>query len=98
LDGTGAGRFSQYKGVYRQGFSIYARRFIEWLFEAAEQLAGFPQLGRMVPEANYQDHIREIFFQNYRIIYLSQDKIHILAVIHGNRDLTNLPGKPWEVG
>jgi plasmid stabilization system protein ParE len=77
----------------------YARRFIERIFDAAEKLADFPELGRKVPEADYQDHIREIFFQNYRIIYLNQDGgINILGVIHGSRDLANLPGKPWEVG
>ncbi len=78
---------------------FYAKRFIERLFEVAEKLADFPELGRKVPEANYQESIREIIFQNYRIIYLIQDNnINILAVIHGNRDLANLPGKPWEVG
>jgi plasmid stabilization system protein ParE len=56
------------KAYIAKDSQFYARRFIERLFEAAEQLAGFPQLGRMEPEANYQDHIREIFFQNYRII------------------------------
>ncbi|CAG7856533.1 hypothetical protein MCAMS1_01055 [biofilm metagenome] len=77
----------------------YARRFIERVFDAAEQLDGFPELGRMVPEAGYQAHIREVLFQNYRIIYLNQGGgVNILAVIHGSRDLANLPGKPWEVG
>jgi toxin ParE1/3/4 len=34
---------------------FYARRFIERLFEAAEILEKFPELGRKVPEANYQE-------------------------------------------
>lgn len=78
---------------------LYARRFIERIFDAAEKLVDFPELGRMVPEAGYQAHIREIFFQNYRIIYLiHNNNTNILAVIHSSRDLANLPGKPWEVG
>jgi ParE toxin of type II toxin-antitoxin system, parDE len=68
-------------------------------FDAAEKLADFPELGRKVPETDYQERIREVLFQNYRIIYLHQGGgVDILAVIHGSRDLANLPGKPWEVG
>jgi plasmid stabilization system protein ParE len=77
----------------------YARQFIERLFDAAEVLEDFPELGRKVPEADYQEHIREVLFQNYRIIYLYQDhQVYVLAVIHGSRDLQGMEHKPWAVG
>jgi plasmid stabilization system protein ParE len=77
----------------------YARQFIERIFDAAEMLEDFPELGRKVPEADYQEHIREILFQNYRIIYLCQaDQVYVLAVIHGSRDLQGMEHKPWAVG
>lgn len=46
----------------------YARRFIEKIFKAVETLTEHPQIGRKVPEADRED-IRELLFQNYRIIY-----------------------------
>ncbi len=90
---------SSIKAAIAKDSPFYAKRFIERIFDAAEKLADFPELGRKVPEADYQERIREVLFQNYRIIYLHQGGgVDILAVIHGSRDLANLPGKPWEVG
>jgi hypothetical protein len=49
--------------------------------------------------ADYQEHIREILFQNYGIIYLHQDRqVYVLAVIDGSRDLQGMEHKPWAVG
>lgn len=77
----------------------YAKQFIERIFEAAETLDGFPELGRKVPEAGDTENIRELLFQSYRIIYLYQtDHVYILAVIHGSRDLQGMECKPWAVG
>jgi plasmid stabilization system protein ParE len=54
-------------------------------------------MGRVVPEAE-DDAIRELLFQNYRIIYHSKsDRILILTIIHGGRDLGRLEPKPWDV-
>jgi plasmid stabilization system protein ParE len=36
----------------------YARQFIERIFEAAETLEDFPELGRKVPEAEDSDNVR----------------------------------------
>ncbi len=75
----------------------YAGGFIESIFFAVERLSEFPQLGRAVPEANASD-IRELLFRSYRIIYrVLPDAIHILAVIHGYRDLSGMSPKPWDV-
>jgi toxin ParE1/3/4 len=51
-----------------------------------EELRGFPNLGRSVPEADRED-IREIIFQGYRVIYqITADHLLVLTVIHGSRD------------
>lgn len=64
----------------------YASSFLEELIRQPEKLRGFPEMGRMVPEMNQND-IRELIFQNYRIIYqLDNDAIMILTVIHGKRE------------
>lgn len=52
----------------------------------------------MVPEAG-RENVRELIFQGYRIIYRPLvDRIQILTVIHGSRDLTRMDVKPWEMG
>ena len=73
-----------------------AHRFIERLFDAAEQLTDLPERGRQVPEAKRED-VRELIFQSYRIIYrLKPQQVDILTVIHGSRDLNRLAVKPWD--
>ena len=76
---------------------LYADDFIVGILSATERLESFPELGRVTPEAG-ASIIREIIFGNYRIIYrVHQDMIQILTVIHGSRDLSRLPSKPWEI-
>ena len=53
--------------------------------------------GRQVPEAEGQIDVRELLFQSYRILYRAEaQRVVILAVIHGSRDLSQLRPKPWE--
>jgi toxin ParE1/3/4 len=74
----------------------YAVNFIESILSAVEQVGEFPRMGRIVPEANIPD-IRELVFRGYRVIYrVHESTIHILAVIHGYRDLSAMSPKPWE--
>ena len=47
----------------------YAERFSDNIVNAIEKLTIFPKMGRCVKEAK-SENIREIIFQNYRIIYL----------------------------
>ena len=55
-------------------------------------------MGRRVPENRGEDEIRELLFQNYRIIYrVVPDRIEIITVLHGSRDLTRIDPKPWEI-
>jgi len=65
----------------------YASVFVNGIIDYAEKLGDFPKIGRIVPEYNKKD-IREIIYETYRIIYrLEKDRITILAVIHGKREL-----------
>ena len=75
----------------------YAARFIGRIIEAVERLETFPELGRRVPEAADRD-VREILFRAYRIIYrITGERVEILSVLHGSRDLTRRSPKSWEV-
>lgn len=70
--------------------------FVQRLFNHVDALRAFPELGRVVPETDIAN-IRELVFQGYRIIYqLSAERIDILTVLHGSRDLSNPDHRPWE--
>jgi plasmid stabilization system protein ParE len=76
----------------------YARRYVSRIFEAAAKLKDFPAMGRHVPEAGARTDVRELIFEHYRIIYLylvEPQRLQILTVIHGSRDLQGQAQKPW---
>ncbi|MFZ5492577.1 MAG: type II toxin-antitoxin system RelE/ParE family toxin [Pseudomonadota bacterium] len=76
----------------------YARQFSERIIRAVRKLHEFPLIGRKVPEADL-DNVRELIFQNYRIIYhVEEHHLFVLSVTHGSRDLTRQSNQPWEVG
>ena len=76
---------------------VYAQRFVEKIFDAVEKLRHAPRIGRRVPEAE-DESIRELLFRSYRLIYrLEPERVVMLAVIHGARDLANIDVKPWDV-
>lgn len=76
---------------------VYASSFVQRIILAVDRLTEFPRLGRVVPEAD-QELIRELLYQNYRIIYrIKSELIEILTVIHGRRDLGSHKPAPWEV-
>lgn len=75
----------------------YATQFIERIIDAVEKLERFPEMGRLVPEAG-EENIRELLFQNYRIIYrIEGERILVLTVIHCGRDLSQKQPKPWDI-
>ncbi|GAA3909856.1 type II toxin-antitoxin system RelE/ParE family toxin [Litoribacillus peritrichatus] len=75
----------------------YAEQFIDRIIDAVSLLTDQPLMGREVPEAERKD-VRELIFQNYRILYLIKaDHLYIIAVIHGSRDLAKMEHKPWEI-
>jgi toxin ParE1/3/4 len=76
---------------------IYAEQFVDRIIDVVGLLDEQPCMGREVPEAE-RDNVRELIFQNYRIIYLvKKDCLFIVAVIHSSRDLSRMDNKPWEV-
>lgn len=75
---------------------FYARRFGEKVVLATRRLGDFPESGRMIPEVEDKT-LREIIVQGYRVMYrLEVDRVRVLAVMHGRRDLTGQDTKPWE--
>ncbi|MEK6699152.1 MAG: type II toxin-antitoxin system RelE/ParE family toxin [Nitrospirota bacterium] len=75
----------------------YAARFVARIIDAAETLQELPRIGRVVPEAE-DETIRELLFRNYRIMYrVEADRVLILTIIHGNRDISQRMPKPWDV-
>ena len=66
-----------------QDAPLYAQRMVDRLTKRSEQIATFPESGRMVPEYEAPD-IREVIESPYRIIYrIKADQIDVLAVVHG---------------
>jgi plasmid stabilization system protein ParE len=42
--------------------------------------------------------VRELIFQGYRIIYRTKpDRVQIITVLHGSRNLAAKEVKPWDV-
>ncbi len=70
---------------------------LERLFVAVENLERFPNIGRQVPEAARLQNVRELIVNRYRVIYRHQsDKVEIVMVIHGRRNLVGLSPKSWK--
>ena len=62
----------------------YASLTLERIIDVTRHLETNPRIGRMVPEMDKNDKIREIILGNYRIIFkiTSTLTIHILTVHH----------------
>ncbi len=68
----------------------YARLFAKRVIKAIERLIVFPESGRIVPEYNLRN-IREIIYQNYRIVYrVKSETVEIVTIVHGARLLDHL--------
>lgn len=81
-------------GIYdyiSQDSPIYAKQQVDRLTRRSEQIAAFPQSGRIVPEFKRED-IREVIEGPYRLIYrIKADQIDILSVFHGAQQLSATP-------
>lgn len=76
---------------------IYASGFVDKIIDSAERLKNMPEIGRVVYEAD-DTNVREIIFQNFRIIYkIKPQVVQIIAIIRGSRDLSSFSIKPWEI-
>jgi len=75
----------------------YAASFVSRIIGRIDMLPEFPEMGRIVTEQN-DKNIRELIYQKYRIVYrVEKERILILAIIHGSRDLSEMQVKPWEI-
>lgn len=68
---------------------IYAQSVVAKIFDVSRSLASHPLIGRVVPEIGLAE-IRERFVYSYRLIYLEDNSILIVAVIHGKRLIDNI--------
>ena len=63
----------------------YASRMIARIKKAVQGIRRFPLSGARVDEWDQED-LREIFVDNYRVIYrVTDDVILVLTVVHGSR-------------
>ena len=64
---------------------FYARAVVSKILSVSRTLADFPRIGRAVPELG-DESIRERFVYSYRLVYrIEQEKILVVAVVHGKR-------------
>jgi plasmid stabilization system protein ParE len=62
---------------------VYARNVVSRIIDRSEQIAAFPESGRLVPEYG-RPNVREVFHDPYRI---KAKSIDVVAVVHGARQL-----------
>ena len=73
--------------IYSKDSPRYAASFVQEVRDAARSLNTLAFRGRVVPEFD-DTNIRELFLKSYRLIYqVTAQKIYILGLIHGARDL-----------
>ncbi len=69
---------------------FYAKKVSLEIVEKSKKLDIFPEIGRIVPEIG-NPKIRELLIYSYRLIYeIFPNKIAILALIHDNRDFSQI--------
>lgn len=68
----------------------YASNFAKKILKSIEKISFFPKLGRIVPECN-NENIRELIYQNYRIVYnLDVNSLTIVYIGHSSKQLPNI--------
>jgi toxin ParE1/3/4 len=65
-----------------------AARTVEGIYERAQDLVAFPEMGQRYPGSSR--HVRILLYGHYRIAYVVTDdgNIDILGVFHGSLDIT----------
>lgn len=70
--------------------SFYAQSVVSKILAVSRHIKELPLAGRVVPELG-DENIRERFVYSYRLVYqMRQQKVLIVAVIHGKRLLKNV--------
>ncbi len=73
------------RGFIGRDAPIFAELFLDRIIEALEQLAAFPESGRVVPEFA-RPALREVIRGSYRIVYhVRRDAVYIVTVFHTAR-------------
>ena len=73
--------------------SFYAQSVVSQILEISGKVKEFPLIGRMLPEIG-DENIRERFIYSYRLVYkIQQQRILIVAVIHGKRLIENIEAR-----
>lgn len=86
----GIGSFEEVVQYISKDSVYYASNFAKKIWLSIERLKVFPYMGRVVPEYSNPD-IRELIYQNYRIVYkISNNVVYIALVIHGSHKLPNI--------
>ena len=82
---TAQGHLDAIHHYIAQNSPEYAKQMVDRLTRRSQQIAKFPQSGRVVPE--YQmEQVREVIERPYRIIYyIKPDQVDVLAVVHAAR-------------
>ena len=73
------------RAYYIERSTKFTEELTDKIIEKAAVLENFPNMGRIVPEIG-NAFIRELIFQNYRIV--SESRIDIIAVHNGLRPLS----------
>lgn len=85
LDGTRQAAARCIQDYIAQDSPRYAIHVIDRLTRRSQQLAQFPNSGRIVREFEHSD-VREVIEPPYRIVYrVRQARIDVLTVFHGAR-------------
>ena len=72
---------------------FYAKTVVSKIVETTNTLDQYPYLGRTVPELGKED-IRERFLYSYRLIYhIEEQRILIVAIIHGKRMIESVANR-----
>jgi len=68
----------------------YAGSFAKKILQRIENLVDFPLMGRVVPEYR-NESLRELLYQNYRIVYkIFGHTVYITLIIHGSHQLPDI--------
>jgi plasmid stabilization system protein ParE len=72
---------------------VYAEGLVTRVAAQLQRLLEFPEIGRVVPEAD-SPIVREVIEWPYRIIYrVRTEAVEVIAVVHVRRDLRAIPLK-----
>ena len=74
-----------------------ADRITDRIFETVERALSFPRIGRTLGELA-DDSVREFLFRTLRIVYrVEEERIVVLAILHGGRASERREPRRWEV-